>query len=140
MLDAADMETNVLEFVRKSFAFSQMVDLAGREVAVFQRTETESESQFRPRLLRLHLVVPREWVILDPAGEMLVLARDGHTVGLRTVGEAVEAAAESTEFTEQGIEFHRLPLKERGWLYVPEEFRAAWATPEGLGILGLPPA
>jgi hypothetical protein len=139
VLDAADLETNVLEFVRKSFAFSQFADVAGREVAVFHRTETESESQFRPRILHLHLAVPREWVILDPAGEMLVLARDGRTVGLRTVGEAVEAAAEASEFAEQGIDFHRLPMKDRAWLYVPEEFRTAWTTPAGLAAIGVTP-
>ena len=140
MLDAADLETNVLEFVRKSFAFSRFAEIGGEELVVFQRTETESESQFRPRILRLHLAVPRAWVLMDGAGETLALARDGRTLLPRTVGEAVEAAAESSEFTEQGIEFHRLPLKERGWLYVPEERRAAWTTADGYAALGVQPA
>src|ERR1700675_2725779 len=110
MVDLTELEANVLEFVHKSFAFSRIVPIDGEELAVLHRTETESESQFRPKLLRLFLVVPKEWVIYDLAADLLVLGRDGHTPGHRSGGTAVEAAAETSEFVEQGVDIRRFPL------------------------------
>jgi hypothetical protein len=136
MLDVADLETNVLEFVHKSFAFARVAEVEGREAVVFHRTETESESQFRPKIVRLYLVVPREWVVLDGAEEMLRLAHDGKTLGITTVGEAVETGAESVQFTEQGIAFHRVPLGERSWAYLPSELEPSWGSPAGRTSLG----
>ena len=48
MVDEVDLEMNVLEFHRKSFSFDRVVDWDGTDLALFHRTETESESQFRP--------------------------------------------------------------------------------------------
>jgi hypothetical protein len=135
MLDVADLETNVLEFVHKSFAFARVATIAAGEAVVFARTETESESQFRPKIVHLYLAVPREWVVLDGAGQMLRLARDGKTLGLTTVGEGVETGAESVQFSEQGISFHRIPIGERIWAYLPSELEPTWGTPEGLRAL-----
>lgn len=140
MVDEADLEVNVLEFVHKSFDFARLASHAGRELVLFHRTETESESRFRPKLVRLYLALPREWVILDGAEQMLLIARDGKTIGLRTVGEAVEAAAEATEFVEQGILFHRLPIADKGWLYVPVEILKATAPAALIASLGLGPS
>jgi|GEM_PF-442565 len=139
MLDVADLEMNVLEFVHKSFAFARVATVGDREAVVFARTETESESQFRPKIVHLYLAVPREWVVLDGAEEMLRLAHDGKTLGITTVGEGIETGAESVQFTEQGIAFHRIPLGERAWGYIPSELEGAWASPEGLRALGFSP-
>jgi hypothetical protein len=137
MLDVADLEMNVLEFVHKSFAFARTATVEAREAVVFQRTETESESQFRPKIVRLYLVIPHEWVVFDGAQETLRLAHDGKTLGITSVGEGVETGAESVEFTEQGIAFHRLPLADRSWAYLPSELESTWGTPDGLRALGL---
>ena len=137
MVDLTELEVNVLEFVRKSFAFSQLATVDGEELATFHRTETESESQFRPKLLRLVLVVPTAWVIYDLAADLLVLGRDGHTPGPRAGGSAVEAAAETREFREQGIEFRRFALPE-GWLYVPADWVDRVTTPAAVAALGIP--
>lgn len=136
MLDVADLEMNVLEFVHKSFAFARVAAVGDREAVVFARTETESESQFRPKIVHLYLAVPREWVVFDGAEEMLRLAKDGKTLGLTTVGEGVETGAESVQFTEQGIAFHRVPLGERVWAYLPSELEPIWGSPEGRRALG----
>ena len=138
MVDPVELETNVLEFLRKSFMFARSHELAGREVAIFQRTETETESKFRPKILRLFLVIPTDWVLYDLAGEMLVLGRDGRTPGPRAAGTAVEAGAEGAEFDEQGIRFHRRPVGS-GWLYAPAELDVALEAPGTLGELGIGP-
>ncbi|HEY6238681.1 MAG TPA: hypothetical protein VIZ68_05800 [Thermoplasmata archaeon] len=137
MVDLTELEVNVLEFVHKSFAFSRIAPVDGEELAVFHRTETESESQFRPKLLRLFLVVPRPWILYDLAADLLVLGRDGHTPGHRAGGTAVEAAAETSEFSEQGIDFRRFPLPE-GWLYVPADWADRVTAPASVEALGLP--
>ncbi|MCI4361451.1 MAG: hypothetical protein L3J91_07065, partial [Thermoplasmata archaeon] len=100
MVELADLEINVLEFVHKNFSFNRMATWKDQELAVFQRTETENEAKFRPKIIHLVLAVPREWVIYDLAADLLVLGRDGHTPGPRPVGTAVEAAAETHEFRE----------------------------------------
>ena len=137
MVDVTDLESNVLEFLRKNFAFARLATVGDREYAVFQRTETESESQFRPRILRLSLVVPADWVLHDLAADLLVLGRDGHTPGPRGTGTAVEAAAQTQEFVEQGIPFRRRALP-GGWLYVPADSEGSITDPTALAALGIP--
>ena len=134
MLDEADLETNVLEFVLKSFQFDRLETVGAEEYAVFHRTETESESKFRPKLVKLVVAVPRAWVVHDLAADLLLIASDGAHPGRRGTGTAVEAAAEKSEFTEQGVEWSRLPRPTGGWVYVPKPHRAAW-TAEALRAL-----
>jgi hypothetical protein len=137
MVDDADLETNVLEFHRKSFSFDRVADWDGVELALFHRTETESESQFRPRILRLTLVVPKPWLLLDLTLEMLVISPEGKSAGPRSTGSATEAAAESTRFEELGHAWRRQPLGPAGFLYVPEPWAERLLTAEGLARLGL---
>jgi hypothetical protein len=136
VVELAELEINVLEFVHKSFSFARTADWGGQELAVFQRTETENESKFRPKIIHLVLVVPREWIIYDLAADLLVLGSDGHTPGPRTVGTAVEAAAETHEFREQGIDFQRFNVGNL-LLYTPKGLGAALTSPSGRVALGL---
>ncbi|HKV89992.1 MAG TPA: hypothetical protein VJQ43_02215 [Thermoplasmata archaeon] len=128
MLDEADLETNVLEFVLKSFQFDRLTTVGSEEYAIFHRTETESESKFRPKLVKLVLAVPRRWIVHDLAADMLLIASDGAHPGRRGTGTAVEAAAEKSEFAEQGVEWSRLPRPQGGWVYVPKDRRAEWSS------------
>jgi len=137
MAELAELEVNVLEFVRKSFGFSRVASVGGRELAAFHRTETESETQFRPKLLRLHLVVPTEWIVYDLAGDLLLLARDGVHPGPRGTGTAHETAAETREFREQGIDFRRFDVA-GGHVYVPAELADEVTAPAVLAELGVP--
>lgn len=128
MLDGADLETNVFEFVHKSFQFDLFQTVADVEYAVFHRTETESESQFRPKLVRLVVVVPRGSLVHDLAADLVLVAPDGVHPGRRGSGSAVEAAAETSEFTEQGVAWVRLRRKEGEWVYLPKDRRADWSA------------
>ncbi|MFI5414820.1 MAG: hypothetical protein ACHQ16_04035, partial [Candidatus Lutacidiplasmatales archaeon] len=83
MVDEADLETNVLEFVLKSFQFDRTETVGDTEFAVFHRTETESESKFRPKLVKLVVAVPKEWVVHDLASDLLLIASDGVHPGHR---------------------------------------------------------
>ena len=121
MLDESDLEINVLEFRQRSFQFERLVEQAGREYAVFSRTETESESQFRPRLLHLRVIVPRGWVVHDEANDVLLLARDGVSIPLRVVESVTEVGADPSEFTEQGIDWRRVAAPKGLLVYAPEE-------------------
>ena len=134
MVDEADLETNVLEFVLKSFQFDRTETVGATEFAVFHRTETESESKFRPKLVKLVVAVPKEWVVHDLASDLLLIASDGVHPGHRGTGSAVEAAAEKTEFSEQGVDWVRLPRPAGGWVYVPKATRADW-TAAAVGLL-----
>jgi len=136
VVELAELEVNVLEFVHKNFSFARMVPWKDQELAVFQRTETENEAKFRPKIIHLVLVVPRTWVIYDLAADLLVLGTDGRTPGPRPVGTAVEAAAETHDFREQGIEFRRFSV-DAVLLYVPKDLAAELTTPEGRAALGL---
>ena len=136
MVELSELEINVLEFVHKNFSFARMANWKGRELAVFLRTETENEAKFRPQIVHLVLVVPSEWVIYDLAADLLVLGADGHTPGPRPVGTAVESAAETHEFREQGIEFHRFSVA-GVLLYVPKELAVDLNTPAGHAALEL---
>lgn len=140
MVDPVDLEVNVLEFLRKSFMFARRANVGERELAVFQRTETESESRFRPKILRLYVAVPSDWVIYDLAADLLLLGREGRAPAPRATGTALEAGAEAAEFDEQGLRFRRHRLTD-GWVYLPvdlEEAPARLATT--LAALGLSPA
>ncbi|MCI4327621.1 MAG: hypothetical protein L3K16_08345 [Thermoplasmata archaeon] len=132
MVDDADLETNVLEFVLKSFQFDRTETVGEVEYAIFHRTETESESQFRPKLVKLVLAVPKAWIVHDLASDLMLIAPDGVHPGHRGSGTAVEAAAEKTEFSEQGVDWVRFPRPNGGWVYVPKRDAAAW----GSGALG----
>jgi hypothetical protein len=137
MLDDADLEMNVLDFRGKGFSFERSVDWDGTELALFHRTETESESRFRPRIVRLLLALPKSWLALDASGEALVLERSGTTPRPGPAPAAVETAAESTQFEERGIAWRRQPLSETAYLYLPEEWAGRLGTPEGLARLGV---
>jgi hypothetical protein len=136
VVELAELEVNVLEFVHKNFSFARTLQWKEQELAVFQRTETENEAKFRPKIIHLVLVVPTDWVIYDLAADLLVLGSDGHTPGPRPVGTAVEAAAETQEFREQGIAFHRFPVGSV-LLYVPQALADELTTPAGRVALGL---
>lgn len=135
-IETSDLETNLLEFVGKSFGFERDVPVGSESILLFHRSETETESRFRPKVIDLWIAVPREWVRLDVAGEALVLAREGESPAPRVTKDAVEVAAEAEQFTEQGIEFHRTPVEGRGFLYAPTG-RPNLTGPEGPGALGL---
>ena len=135
MLDQSDLEINVLEFRQRSFQFERFVEHEGREYAVFARTETESESQFRPRLLHLRVIVPRAWVVYDEPNDVLLLARDGATVPLRVVESVMEVGADPTEFTEQGIDWRRAPGPNGLLVYAPEELASQLLGPTALAQL-----
>ncbi len=125
MVDEASLEMNVLSFREKSFSYERTVSEGGTEYAVFGRTEVESESRFRPKLVRLKLVVRRDQVLGDLASETLVLAPDGRTPGPRSSGTALEAAADEARFREQGIEFLRSVGRDGVIRYLPEGAPAA---------------
>jgi hypothetical protein len=128
MVDEADLESNVLEFVLKSFQFDRTETVGSVEYAIFHRTETESESQFRPKLVKLVLAVPKDWIVHDLASDLMLIAPDGVHPGHRGSGTAVEAAAEKTEFREQGVDWVRIPRPAAGWIYLPVHGRDAWTT------------
>ncbi len=137
MLTAADLEINVLEFRQRAFQFERLADYEGTDFAVFSRTETESESQFRPRLVHLKLVVPQAWIVYDEPNDILSVAKDGVTVPPRLTEPVVEVRAERPEFTEQGIAWHRAERPGGSLVYTPAEHAAGVLTPEGLAALGL---
>lgn len=137
MLSPGDLEVNVLEFRQRSFQFQRLVSIEGRSVAVFSRTETETESRFRPKLIHLHLVVPVEWVVLDEPNDVLLLARDGATLPVRLSEQVVEVGAERPDFDEQGIPFRRVGGPSGSFVYAPAEWSDRWLTPAGFTALGL---
>ncbi len=137
MVDVADLETNLLLFLRKSFSFDHSATLDGREYGVFLRTETESESKFRPRIVHLALVVPLDWVVYDVAADLFALGRDGVRPGPRGGGAASESATEAREFTEQGLAWRREVLAGGGVVYLPKELAPALFGPAALAALGL---
>jgi hypothetical protein len=138
VLEASDLEVNVLEFRQRSFQFERLADIDGRSIALFTRTETESESQFRPRLVHLRLLVPQEWVVHDEPNDVLLIARDGVTLPVRLAEPVVEVGAEPPEFHEQGIAWKRVAAGPSGSLvYAPAELADGLLTPESRAALGL---
>ena len=140
MLDEADLATNLLTFVQKSFSFVRIAEVDQQPYALFDRTETESESKFRPRLVRLFVAVPQAWIILDPAQESLRLAPGGIPTEWEGDRPGVDVGHEKTEFQEQGIDWKRVTLPGNRRLYVPAELVGRLGTAEGQRRLGLVPA
>jgi hypothetical protein len=138
MADEAELEVNLLQFLQKSFGFDRVVAVGPTEFAVFLRTETESEAQFRPRLVKLRLVLPKAWIVYDLAADALVIAPDGHTPGPRSSTSALEEAAEKPVFREQGTGWKKHLVTKGHIVYVPEEFDALLTTPEARTLLGIP--
>ena len=137
MLTPGDLEVNVLEFRQRSFQFQRSVALAGRDIAHFSRTETETESQFRPKLIHLHLLVPVEWVVFDEPNDVLLIARDGATVPVRLTEQVVEIGADRTEFEEQGIAWKRGGGPSGAFVYAPVELADELLTPAAFATAGL---
>ncbi len=137
MLTASDLEVNVLEFRQRSFQFQRIATVADREVALFSRTETETESQFRPKLIHLHLLVPQEWVLLDEPNDVLLIARDGVTPPVRLSEQVVEVGAERTEFQEQGLPWKRVGGPSGAFVYAPAELADRLLTPGAYAALGI---
>ncbi len=137
MLTASDLEINVLEFRQRAFQFERLADYEGTDYAVFSRTETESESRFRPRLLHLRLVVPQAWIVYDEPNDLLAIARDGTTVPVRLSEPVVEVGAERREFSEQGIPWRRGDGPNGSFVYAPTELADTVLTPEGFAALGI---
>jgi hypothetical protein len=137
VLTASDLEINVLEFRQRSFQFERLASLEGMDYAVFSRTETESESQFRPKLVHLKLIVPQAWVVYDEPNDLLAVAKDGKTVPVRLTEPVVEVRAERTEFREQGVEWKRADGPSGALVYVPAELAGRVLNPEGLAALGV---
>ncbi len=136
MLESADLEVNVLEFLHKSFSFERIAPIGPVEFAVFHRRETESESKLRPKVIRLFVVVPRAQLVYEAAEDLLRIAPDGVTPGARSAGSAREAAADATTFSEQGVEWRRESVP-NGIAYFPRDRAGAARDPAALGALGL---
>ncbi len=137
MLTVSDLEVNVLEFRQRAFQFARLGTVDETPYAVFSRTETESERQFRPRLVHLHLVVPLAWIVHDEPNDVLRLARDGSNMSVRLSEPVAEVGAEPTRFREQGIEWSRETGPAGAFVYVPTEAAARLLAPAGRAALGL---
>ncbi|HTP55291.1 MAG TPA: hypothetical protein VML53_01315 [Thermoplasmata archaeon] len=137
MLTAADLEVNVLDFRQRSFQFERLASLGGAEFAVFARTETESESKFRPRLVHLKLAVPLAWIRLDEASDALRISKDGLGLPMAPVESVVEVGAERPEFREQGVDWRRVDGPNGALVYAPAEFAATLLTAAGFAALGI---
>ncbi len=138
MLDAADLEVNVLEFRQRAFQFDRLAELGGTAYAVFSRTETESESQFRPKLLHLRVVAPHPWIVHDEPNDVLRVSPDGRSVPLHLAEPVVEVGAEPAEFTEAGVPWQRGTSAGGAIVYVPASAAGAVLAPGGLAALGIP--
>jgi hypothetical protein len=123
MLSDEALQASLLEFRHKSFAYERKISVGGEPLAVFGRTETETESKFRPRLVHLFLFVPVEWIRTDPATEDLLIQRSGGPPAAAPPGsaDAQEIAAEAAEFSEAGVDWSRVQPKPDRVLYVPRE-------------------
>jgi hypothetical protein len=140
VLSVSDLEVNVLEFRQRSFQFDRLETLGAVEYAIFLRTETESESQFRPKLVHLHLAVPLEWVVADEPNDCLRIARDGGAPPPRLIEAVLEAGAEPPEFREQGVAWTRTAAPGGTIWYTPAERAEALLSTAGRSALGIPPA
>ncbi|MCI4363973.1 MAG: hypothetical protein L3K13_06715 [Thermoplasmata archaeon] len=125
MVEPAQLESTILEFRHKSFSFEGRLEVHDQPWVVFARSETESESKFRPRVVRLRVLVPVAWVHADPAGELLLLGREGAPGLSPPSGPALEVAAEPDEFEEQGIDWVRWRPRPERLLYMPTELAGA---------------
>ena len=139
MVDDEILSLSVLQFAGKSFDYESTVSVGGTEYAVFARTETETEAKLRPELVRMRVVVPRDWVEYEEASDTLQLVAPGGTAGPSRRRAAGATMLEPEEFRDQGIEWHRLTLAEKHRLYVPKREEARLLSTEGRTALGIPP-
>jgi hypothetical protein len=137
VVEEAELETNVLEFTHKSFAYERTVEVEGTEIALFRRTETESERKFRPKLVHLTVALPRAWIVADLTADKLVARAAEGTPSPSSAGSAVEAAAQPSRFAEGGIAWVRHALADGGLLFVPEAWAGRLLGPAGLERIGL---
>ena len=128
MLEEGDLQMNLLEFRQKSFQFDHIVAVDSEEYAVFTRTETETESQLRPKLVHLRVYAPREWIAYDPELDLLRLVREGESLPPRIPKEAQESAAEPTQFKEQGFDWTRVSTGDHAFAYFPTDRAARFAS------------
>ncbi len=138
VLDPADLEVNVLEFRQRAFQFDRLAEVRGTAYAVFSRTETESESQFRPKLLHLRVAAPHAWVVYDEPNDVLRISRDGETIPLHLVEPVVEVGAEPAEFEESSVPWRRAVSPGGAIVYAPAQAAADVLSPPGFAALGIP--
>jgi hypothetical protein len=137
VVEEVELETNVLEFTHKSFAYERSVEVEGTAIALFRRTETESERKFRPKLVHLTVAIPRDWIVADLMADKLVARAGAATPSPAAGGSAVESAAQPSRFAEGGTAWVRHALADGGLLFVPEEWAARLLDPAGLQRIGL---
>ena len=138
MVDDETLSLNVLQFAGKSFDYESTVTVAGIEYAIFARTETETEAKLRPELVRMKVVVPREWVQYEEASDTLMLLVTGAVPGPARRRAAGTTMLEPEEFRDQGIDWHRIALPNKHSLYLPKGEESRLLTPEGRTALGVP--
>lgn len=138
MVDDETLSMNVLQFAGKSFDYESTVSVHGVDYAIFARTETESEAKLRPELVRMRVVIPREWVQYEEASDTLMLQVAGASPGPLRRRAAGATMLEPEEFRDQGIDWHRLTLEGKHRLYVPKGEEARLLSPDGRSALGLP--
>jgi len=139
VIDDEVLSLNVLQFAGKSFDYDSTITVGGRDYAIFGRTETESEAKLRPELVRMRVVLPREWVQYEEASDTLMLVRPDAPTGPSRRRAAGTTMLEPEEFRDQGIDWHRLTLAGRHALYLPKGEEGRLLSSEGRTALGLPP-
>jgi hypothetical protein len=138
MVEEEVLSRNVLQFAGKSFDYDSTIAVGGIDYAIFGRTETESEAKLRPQLVRMRVVLPREWVEYEEASDTLAI-RSGPEPGAPARRRAAGATTlEPEEFRDQGIDWHRLLLPDRHSLYLPKAEESRLLGAEGRRALGLP--
>ena len=138
MVDDETLSMNVLQFAGKNFDYEATVSVEGAEYAIFARTETETEAKLRPELVRLRVVVPREWVHYEEAFDTLVLLSGAAAAGPERRRAAGTTMLEPEDFRDQGIEWHRITLPARHSLYLPKAEATRLLSPAGRTALGIP--
>jgi hypothetical protein len=138
VVDDEILSLNVLQFAGKSFDYDSTVTVGGKEYAIFGRTETETEAKLRPELVRMRVVVPREWVQYEEASDTLQLLSPGAPAGPSRRRVAGATMLEPEEFRDQGIDWHRLALAGKHSLYLPKGEEVRLLSPEGRIALGVP--
>jgi hypothetical protein len=138
VVDDETLSLNVLQFAGKSFDYDSTVVVGDIEYAIFARTETETEAKLRPELVRMRVVVPREWVRYEEASDSLMLVAPGGTASPTRRRAAGATMLEPEEFRDQGIDWHRLTLAEKHTLYLPKSEEPRLLSHEGRRALGVP--
>jgi hypothetical protein len=138
VVDDETLSRNVLQFAGKSFDYDSTVSVQGIEYAIFSRTETETEAKLRPELVRMRVVVPREWVHYEEAFDTLTLHTGAESAGPERRRAPGTTMLEPEEFRDQGIDWHRLSFPGRHTLYLPKTDEARLLSPEGRAALDMP--